>query len=650
MVAAQSKGFRADINGLRAWAVVAVVLYHFGVPGLQGGFVGVDVFFVISGYLMTGIILSALQAGHFSLGQFYWARARRIVPALLVLCAVLLLAGWFVLLSEEYQTLGRHVRDSLLFTSNLRYLKESGYFDSGAHEKWLLHTWSLSVEWQFYLLLPLVLLALWRLFSDRRALFLGLLAMFAGSLLWCVILTARQPEAAFFVLTARAWELLAGSLVFLLAGVLGLSDLLRRRLSWLGLGLIVMAVLGYSPETSWPGWRALLPVCGAGLVLLAQRSNSRWTTSGVAQWMGDRSYSLYLWHWPVVVALAYLELLASPAWIAAGIGLSLLLGHASYQLVEVTSRRALAQADWRRGLVALLGGVLVVTLAAQWVRKAELPGRLPEAVREIEAFGQAGNPRREECLEAGAECVYGGPRLRAIVLGDSHADAVVTAVAASLPTPADGLLFKGESGCLIMQGARPLDDDADCLALNRWVAEQLPQTLPGQPVILINRLASYAFGGLPGEEDNPVDRPRVYFQARYARPTEAFRAEFRAAYLATACRISRSHPLYLLRPIPEMPLNVPVTLARARLRGESREVKLPIEAYRQRQAFLWGVQDEAVERCGARILDPLPYLCDQQECLGSMQGLPLYIDDDHLNEQGGRRLMPLFEPLFRKTD
>ena len=210
-----SREFRLDINGLRAWAVVAVVLFHFGLPGVSGGFVGVDVFFVISGFLMTGIIVSALERGSFSLWSFYLARARRIMPALIVLCAAVLLLGWFILMPKEYQPLGRHARESLLFVSNLTYLAEAGYFDTASHEKWLLHTWSLSVEWQFYLLQPLLLMGIWRFFPSRRAVSNLLLGLALLSLGWSIWLTVDNPNRAFYLLQSRAWALLLGALVYL---------------------------------------------------------------------------------------------------------------------------------------------------------------------------------------------------------------------------------------------------------------------------------------------------------------------------------------------------------------------------------------------------------------------------------------------------
>src|ERR1039457_4022433 len=161
--------FRQDINGLRAYAVAAVLLYHFGVPGFGGGFVGVDVFFVISGFLMTGIILTKLEARNFSLPDFYLARARRIIPALAVFCLALLVFGWFWLTPYTYKALGRYAVASITFVSNFVYQRGAGYFAEPAHDNWLLHTWSLSVEWQFYLLYPLLLLAVarWFRFSSK---------------------------------------------------------------------------------------------------------------------------------------------------------------------------------------------------------------------------------------------------------------------------------------------------------------------------------------------------------------------------------------------------------------------------------------------------------------------------------------------------
>ena len=365
---AVAQEFRQDINGLRAWAVMAVVLYHFGVTGISGGFAGVDVFFVISGYLMCGIISSGIERGEFSVWRFYLARARRIFPALIVLCMVALVFGWFFLMPEEYKLLGKHARESLTFSSNLRYFEESGYFDVASQEKWLLHTWSLSVEWQFYLILPLVLMLVGKLLPGRRAITTVLGVFFVVSLGLCLWRTSVAPSEAFYMLQTRAWEMLAGALVFMF-GHRGLPDGLRRALELAGFVLILATIVLLDKQSIWPGWRAILPVAGAALVLLAARGHSVWTANLPAQWLGTRSYSIYLWHWPLVVALAYLELLSDPLWIAVAIAVSLLLGHLSYVLIEIPARQRLSL------LSAGRAGIVVVCCwrwRPRWLNKCDV--------------------------------------------------------------------------------------------------------------------------------------------------------------------------------------------------------------------------------------------------------------------------------------
>lgn len=202
--------YRRDIDGLRAIAVLAVVLFHFGVPGITGGFVGVDVFFVISGFLITSIIWRERQAGRFSFIDFWARRARRILPALFVMIAATLAVGWFLLAPKDYEELGRSAHYQVTFTSNLLFSRQHGYFDASSDIKPLLHTWSLAVEEQFYIFFPLLLTLLSsRLKHWRLALFAVLLVSF-GMSVWAV---QHEPQKAFFLLHLRAWELLAGAML-----------------------------------------------------------------------------------------------------------------------------------------------------------------------------------------------------------------------------------------------------------------------------------------------------------------------------------------------------------------------------------------------------------------------------------------------------
>ncbi|MBA4290986.1 MAG: acyltransferase [Pseudomonas sp.] len=619
---------------------MAVVLYHFGVTGISGGFAGVDVFFVISGYLMCGIISGGIARGEFSVWRFYLARARRIFPALIVLCVVALIFGWFFLMPEEYKLLGKHARESLTFSSNLHYFEESGYFDVASQDKWLLHTWSLSVEWQFYLILPLVLMLVSKFLPGRRAITIVLGLLFVVSLALCVWRTSVAPSEAFYMLQTRAWEMLAGALVFMF-GHRGLPDGLRRALELAGFALIFATIVLIDKQSVWPGWWATLPVAGASLVLLAARGNSVWTANLPAQWLGTRSYSIYLWHWPLVVALAYLELLSDPLWVAVAIFVSMLLGHLSYMFVEIPARRHLTLLSaGRAGIVVIVVLALAATVAQQ-VRRSGFPDRLPEAVAIIDAERKNHNPRLEDCLDPAASCIYGQEPVKAILIGDSHADAVVTALQAALPGGQGGVLFRGGSGCLIAFGMQTGNDKPYCDKLNADLEKEHANYPAGVPIVMVGRTSEYVHGGLPTSA-----KPTFHF----GKPVEQFSAEFleqfRERYVTTMCGLAENRPVYIVRPTPEMGVDVPTLIGRAMLLGRERNFSLSLTEYHERHAFVWSVQDEVVKRCGVHVLDPLPYLCSGEKCPSAEGNRPLYRDTDHFTESGNRVLVPMFRTIF----
>jgi peptidoglycan/LPS O-acetylase OafA/YrhL len=282
--------YRADIDGLRAVAVVLVVAFHAFPAAVTGGFIGVDVFFVISGYLITGLILSDLRSSSFTFAGFYARRARRILPALaVVLAAVLALGWWLGLLPTPYQSLGLHTLAGALFFPNLVSWSEVGYFDVAAEEKPLLHLWSLGVEEQFYLVWPVLLLIL----SKRwRWLTVSLSMIVAVSFVYSLYATAYQPAAAFYSPLSRLWELGVG-------GILASTNwrAKNRLLSLLGLALVVGSALALQKTSPFPGALALFPVAGAALVIVAGSPllAHKWPVS-----IGLISYPLYLWHWPLL--------------------------------------------------------------------------------------------------------------------------------------------------------------------------------------------------------------------------------------------------------------------------------------------------------------------------------------------------------------
>ncbi|MGL5947687.1 MAG: acyltransferase family protein [Aeromonas sp.] len=644
--------FRADINGLRAWAVLAVVLYHFNVPGVSGGFIGVDLFFVISGYLMTGAIIGGLQTGRFSLRQFYAARARRIIPALWALCVVLLLAGLIWLPSVDLQQLSQHSAGALGFMSNFMFWREAGYFAAASHDKWLLHTWSLSVEWQFYLLLPLACLLAWRLVGQRGV--TGLL-LSAGlfSLALSLALSTLKPTPAFYLLPTRAWELLAGSATWWLSHVYWrgrrFTPRVARAMEWLGFALIIGATVSFTPQLAWPGYAAAVPVLAAMLILLAAQPASPLTAHPLAQYLGLRSYSLYLWHWPLAVLLNYSGLAQHPDWVAAALLASLMCSELSLRAVENPARQQLARWRLRQQagaclLAYALLGALIFASQQPW------PGRIAPALEQAAAASVDVHPRRQACHNidkvtlASKACVHGQGPIRSLVLGDSFANAVVSAVTAASPGATLELSF---AGCPTVLGIKDAQvPDTYCVDFNQHALATVNQHYPTTPLFIVNGAGQTLVD--PAIMPEVTSPPTVYFDQKQRAQNQAFNARYTAAYVRTLCAIKNPQRVYVLRPLPVMPVHVPNALKAALLFQRPLPVIHRTQAeHRALHAVVWQAQDQAAAHCGIQLLNPLPYLCQHGLCPGHQQGQSFYYDQGHLNEWGNKRLVPLFERVLR---
>lgn len=362
-----SQKFRYDINGLRAYAVALVVLFHFEIMGFTGGFIGVDIFFVISGFLMTKIIIDSLDNHNFSLIQFYTNRSIRIIPALAILFFALLAIGWFTLLPTEYKDLGKHVFASIFFISNFIYWRESGYFDVDAHNKILLHTWSLSAEWQFYLLLPLYIILFYKIFKGK--VIGSLITLFFLSLISSYLITLRDPSAAFYLLPTRAWEMLLGSALFFLPKVK--NKHLSSSIEITGFVLILISLFLFTPNTPWPSLYALIPTIGTVLILWAANQQSIFTNNKIFQSIGSASYSIYLWHWPIVFFIYKQGELDNLYYVAIGIILSFVLGYLSYFYVEKKTISLFKKLSLKKTIITISSFCLVLSLIALTIYKKD---------------------------------------------------------------------------------------------------------------------------------------------------------------------------------------------------------------------------------------------------------------------------------------
>ena len=628
--------FRADINGLRAYAVMLVVLYHVGISVFSGGFLGVDVFFVISGYLMTGIILKGIKENTFSLLKFYAARCRRIIPALAVMCAALLILGYFLTPPEEYKGLARHVVASLAFISNIIYFKHAGYFDAGAVYKWLLHTWSLSVEWQFYLLLPLVMMFTARFLRRQFAWIMAIGALLSFAL--ALVVANLNATASYFLLPTRAWEMLVGGLLFM-APKTALSG--QRWVPLVGaLGLIVSAMWITSDDT-WPGMMTLIPVALTALIIHGGASQSVLFNNRVAQCIGKWSYSIYLWHWPLWVFWHLADLPVNAVTQFALIGLSIFAGWASFTLIE-GKQGGLSS----RTFVTLGSSALVLCVGVLVAVKEGLPARAPQNVATISDYAEQRFTAANGCFslegKQSPQCVFGSAsRVNLVVLGDSHANAMLSSVVASANQQSDSVVFIAQSSCPtipdINRRTRP-----DCGVFVQNALKSIAEKYPNASVLIINRFSLY----LHGETGSVKGSPEYTF-ANNDSSLAAYQQHFGAAVK----QLASQRKVFIMTPVPEFEYDVIYRMSREAMRGKVLPIELPRAEYDARNQDALAMLNSIVAQTpNVTLLDTAQALCDSKFCYGSRDNVPLYRDSNHLSEYGNKALSDVFSGMWKSIN
>jgi peptidoglycan/LPS O-acetylase OafA/YrhL len=639
--------YRRDIDGLRAIAVGAVVLYHAGL-GLPGGYAGVDIFFVISGFLITGLLREELAAGRLSLLGFYERRARRILPALFAMLAASVVAAWLWLLPGELREFDFTLRATLLFVSNFALAELTGYFHTVAQVKPLLHTWSLAVEEQFYLLFPPLLWLLWRWGAARAgAAALGLLSLGAA-----VLLAPRDPAHAFFMPHLRAWELMAGALL-----ALGAVPAPRER--WhcdaaAAAGLLLVAFAVLRPDARalpFPGAPAIPPVLGTALMIWAGQGGGRITRALGATplvGLGLISYSLYLWHWPVFVFWR-IGTEAEPGPVAAAglVALSVILAALSWRFVERPFRGPASPVP-RRRLLQLGGGSLIVltalTLVGDWTDG--LPFRYGPEVRRVlaEAESWRKSPARRclrgirDRLEAGGDPTAdppsacragpGGP-VRLIVWGDSHAAALQPAIAAWADDAGVPVLVFSHSACPAVIGfdPGPNADDRSCARLNAMVMALIKRARPAE-VLIASRFQLY------------LESDRWPRSAAWRDGLEAALAPTVAALRALGVRTA------ILATVPTFDFDPPSRIARDLGAG-----RVPPDGGTLADHLAASVRSRAAIEAASpdAVILPERVLCPEGRCMIARDGLPIYGDNSHMTPRGAMLLLPLLEEALGRA-
>tara|TARA_R110002051_G_scaffold3961_3_gene20991 strand:+ start:397 stop:2400 length:2004 start_codon:yes stop_codon:yes gene_type:complete len=638
--------YRPEIDGLRTVAVVPVILFHAGFSVFSGGFVGVDVFFVISGYLITTIILREVAEGRFSILQFYERRARRILPALFTVVLVCVPFAFAWMLPGQFKEFGRSVVSVAMFASNILFWRESGYFAAAAEEKPLLHTWSLAVEEQYYIFFPLAVLLLWRF--GRRAVVAGILLTALFSLGLSEWAWRHQPNANFYLLPTRAWELLAGSLLAAWTGRRP-TGLWAEVGGALGVVLIVGAILSFDQSTPFPSLWALLPVSGAGLVILCA---GRTTWAGrVLAWrpmvaIGLISYSAYLWHQPLF-AFARLRSIGTPGPLLMG-GLALLalvLAWVTWRFVERPFRDRTRVSRKAIFVGTLAGTIAMGAIAVVTETTKGMPQRLDPEVLRMAAASKPYNPRLPSCTPRTSDelnyCVF-NPDLshRVALWGDSHAMALAGELAIAMAQKNYGLINLSNAGCLPIEGVIS-EGREHCLVINRQALELLANTRNAQTILIAARWAPPFTGSLFDNTEGGREPTKAF---RYIAPDRSMQTltsdQVGAEIVATVqTLLAAGKTIVLIGPVPEVGWHVPDTLAKLVFFDEelARPLSTASAVFRRRTAGV--TKAFAALPTSPRLIhiEPSKLFCDRQlpgRCIAEWDGQALYRDDDHLNASG----------------
>ncbi|MEA3389551.1 acyltransferase family protein [Sphingobium sp. CCH11-B1] len=609
-------GYRRDIDGLRAFAILPVLLFHAHVPGFSGGYVGVDIFFVISGFLITGIIAREVDEGRFSLLRFYERRFRRIIPALSVMIlAVLAVAAWLYL-PGDLEGVPKSALAATLFASNLWFFTDTGYFAGGADVKPLLHTWSLAVEEQYYIGFPILLILIARYAPRRRG------AIMAAAMLASFALAAAMQRDTsgftFYLLPARAWELLAGALL-----ALGIVPPVSRRWMREALGLAGLLAIGatvllYDKNSPFPGLGALPPVLGAAALLHCTPGTGTGRLLSLPPLVatGLLSYSLYLWHWPLIVFTEYatdLPLSGSGRWIV--IAASFASAYLSWRFVERPFRDSRKITGKAIFMITGLSVACLSSLSLALMTAGGWPTRFSPAVLAQVAGRDDFSPARKQCHDSfmrdAAPCALGADvPPDALLWGDSHGVELAYALSLRARDQGHALIERTTSSCPPVLDYEAMD--ARCAQANRAAFA----AIQANPAIRTVYLSAFWANG---DFDAPA------FVAKLDRTVRRLRAAGR--------RVT------IIGPVPPQPFDVPRRLAHLAQRGQLSEAKGVSRAFVDARTTHLRALFDRLRREGVGIIDPVAALCDRQNCVIQRDGKPLYFDSHHLSVSGAKRVI-----------
>lgn len=663
--------YRADIDGLRAIAVFSVVGFHAFPNWVRGGFVGVDIFFVISGFLISSIIISSLQKGTFSIAEFYARRIKRIFPALILVMTACYVFGWFVLLPDEYKQLGKHIVGGAGFVSNFFFWREAGYFDNAAETKPLLHLWSLGIEEQFYIVWPpLIYLAL-----KRRVNFL-FLAITIVAISFSINVGIRLSDRVqdFYSPLTRFWELMMGGILAYLTlqkinpwdkamqmirpafGIAGTETKLteissNNAQSVLGMLLIGLAVLLLTKDRLFPGWWALLPTVGSYLVISAGPHtwlNRKVLSHRVLVWFGLISYPLYLWHWPLLSFARIIESGAPSANIlVATILSSIVLAWLTYKLIEKPirfSNQSKSKIIVLCVLMSVIGCIGIITFSRDGISyRINDPG-IQKKIRDFTWETTKSNYIKcPSDLQATATpppklgyCLLSNDGTPSYALfGDSHADHIFHGIADT--DKKNTWLFIGNSSCPPVSGISVVNPLLkNCQEISEKALEHIVNT-PSIHTVVLSFFGNYMLDTAFAKDHVLTNRGPHTIEIISGEFLSANKIELFYLGLEKSVKVLEEHgkSVIIVIDVPELPF-LPRDCLRSSLFGSSNQCKLSTATVLDRQKEL---REMLLKLAKAhpliRVYDPLGLICDKNNCHFETDDLLLYRDSHHLSLSGG---------------
>ena len=641
--------YRKEIDGLRAIAIIPVVLFHFGIDFISGGFLGVDIFFVISGYLITSIIISELKQNRFSLKDFYERRARRILPALFFVLVITTIISILILPPNILKEYSQSLVSVATFTSNIFFYLEGDYFGPKLEDMPLLHTWSLAVEEQFYLFFPLLLILVWKNWRNNLVAILFIIS-FISLISTQFFIENEDKQANFYLIFSRAWELLAGSLIALTFPALNkISTRAKNSLSMLGLIITILSLLFFNSSLHHPSYLTLIPIIGTSLLIAFSNGNNlsgRFLSNRFFVRTGLLSYSLYLWHQPILVFIKS-KSIGEPeiAHLISGVLLSYFLAYLSLISVEKPFRNKAFLSQNKIFAYSLI--FLSITLTVGFT--GHIFKGFPNRFDTSHLYStQIPSPKRKEChsehdkvVPPSNSCEYYGKNINWAVFGDSHAIEPAFAISEKIQNNNQGLVHLSFSAC---PPAFLFESSSEsCTA---WMRESLDYLLSKDKiknVVLAFRHSQYLHGDQLSDYPSIPDlNPSRIMSQKYEGLTKQNAQElyWESFTFAINKLLDAGKKVYVLFPVPELPLDIEKIITPVSVFNENHLLDLQkttdISYYKSRHWFILEKLNNLQYNENLKSIEPIKGLCAEHTCSAVINNTSLYFDDDHLSIIGAR--------------